>query len=70
MLSLTASAQNHDNQANITHLEEIRRELKVAPNSYTRMSPPGVGGEEGPGSYWVPVSACSGRVYVQSNRRC
>ncbi|KAL5498723.1 hypothetical protein ACEPAH_2078 [Sanghuangporus vaninii] len=46
---------NHDNQANITHLEEIQRELLVAPNSYTRLAPPGVGGEEGPGNYWVPV---------------
>lgn len=46
---------NHDNQANITHLEEIKRELLVAPNSYTRLAPPGVGGEEGPGNYWVPV---------------
>lgn len=47
--------QNHDNQVNITHLEELERELKVAPMSYTRLAPPGVGGEEGPGNYWVPV---------------
>ncbi|KAF4616807.1 hypothetical protein D9613_008404 [Agrocybe pediades] len=46
---------NHDNQANITHLEEIQRELRVAPLSYTRIAPKGVGGEEGPGNYWVPV---------------
>jgi len=46
---------NHDNQANITHLEEILREQKVAPLSYTRTAPPGVGGEEGPGTYWIPV---------------
>ena len=49
-------SQNHDNQANITHLEEIQRELLVAPNSYTRLAPSGVGGEQGPGNYWVPVS--------------
>ncbi|KAI5121439.1 hypothetical protein M0805_006200 [Coniferiporia weirii] len=46
---------NHDNEANITHFEEIKRELEVAPRSYTRLAPPGVGGEEGPGNYWVPV---------------
>ncbi|THH04195.1 hypothetical protein EW145_g5704 [Phellinidium pouzarii] len=46
---------NHDNEANITHFEEIQRELEVAPRSYTRLAPPGVGGEEGPGNYWVPV---------------
>lgn len=49
--------KNHDNQANITHLAELKRELEVAPNTYTRPAPPGVGGsaEAGPGSYWVPV---------------
>ncbi|KAF8221591.1 Metallo-dependent phosphatase [Tricholoma matsutake] len=46
---------NHDNEPNITHTEEILREQRVAPLSYTRMSPPGVGGEGGPGNYWVPV---------------
>ncbi|KAJ8521806.1 hypothetical protein ONZ45_g1542 [Pleurotus djamor] len=48
---------NHDNQANITHLDEIRRELRVAPLSYTRIAPPGIGGAdtEGPGNYWVPI---------------
>ncbi|KAG5647074.1 hypothetical protein DXG03_001444 [Asterophora parasitica] len=35
---------NHDNQANITHAEEIQREQKVAPLSYTRAAPNGVGG--------------------------
>jgi hypothetical protein len=48
--------KNHDNQVNITHAEEIARERKVAPLSYTRSAPKGVGGEEGPGNYWVPVS--------------
>ncbi|KAF8157071.1 Metallo-dependent phosphatase-like protein [Crassisporium funariophilum] len=46
---------NHDNQANITHLAEILREQKVAPMSYTRLAPNGVGGTEGPGNYWVPI---------------
>ncbi|KAG5726696.1 putative inactive purple acid phosphatase 16 [Termitomyces sp. T112] len=46
---------NHDNQANISHAEEILREQKVAPLSYTRMAPTGVGGVGGPGNYWVPV---------------
>ncbi|KAL0958443.1 hypothetical protein HGRIS_000586 [Hohenbuehelia grisea] len=46
---------NHDNQANITHLEEIRREIRVAPLSYTRTAPLGIGGVEGPGNYWVPI---------------
>ncbi|KAG6834961.1 hypothetical protein H0H93_006076 [Arthromyces matolae] len=46
---------NHDNQANISHVEEILREQKVAPLSYTRMAPSGVGGAGGPGNYWVPV---------------
>ena len=48
-------AQNHDNQVNITHLEEIEREQRIAPLSYTRTAPAGVGGTEGPGNYWVPV---------------
>ena len=34
---------------------EIQRETLVAPNSYTRLAPQGVGGEGGPGNYWVPV---------------
>lgn len=40
-------------------MEEIKREQLVAPLSYTREAPPGIGGEEGPGTYWVPVSICS-----------
>ncbi|KAJ3815094.1 Metallo-dependent phosphatase [Lentinula aff. lateritia] len=46
---------NHDNQKNITHLQEILREQQVAPLTYTRVAPAGVGGVEGPGNYWVPV---------------
>ncbi|KDQ60405.1 hypothetical protein JAAARDRAFT_605439 [Jaapia argillacea MUCL 33604] len=46
---------NHDNQANISHFEEIQREQSVAPLSYTRFAPPGIGGEGGPGNYWVPI---------------
>ncbi|KAL4076881.1 Metallo-dependent phosphatase-like protein [Scleroderma yunnanense] len=46
---------NHDNQVNITHMEEIVRETSLAPLSYTRRSPPDVGGIGGPGNYWVPV---------------
>ena len=48
--------QNHDNEPNITHLEEIQREQSIAPLSYTRVAPPGIGGEGGPGTYWVPVA--------------
>jgi len=50
-----SSHGNHDNQANITHVEEILREQEVAPLSYTRMAPRGVGGTGGPGNYWVPI---------------
>ncbi|KAG6327332.1 hypothetical protein ID866_11757 [Astraeus odoratus] len=46
---------NHDNQVNITHIEEIMRETSISPLSYTRSAPPGVGGVGGPGNYWVPV---------------
>ncbi|KAF8485671.1 Metallo-dependent phosphatase [Gautieria morchelliformis] len=46
---------NHDNNVNITHLAEIEREQLVAPLSYTRVAPQGVGGEGGPGNYWVPI---------------
>lgn len=49
------ASQNHDNQPNISHLMEIQREMLVAPNSYTRLAPQGVGGEGGQGNYWVPV---------------
>ncbi|TEB31884.1 Metallo-dependent phosphatase [Coprinellus micaceus] len=48
---------NHDNQKNITHQEEILREQQVAPLSYTRLAPNGVGGQDGPGNYWVPIPA-------------
>ncbi|TFK47515.1 Metallo-dependent phosphatase [Heliocybe sulcata] len=44
---------NHDNEPNITHYDEIIREQEVAPLSYTRLAPPGVGGYGGPGNYWV-----------------
>ncbi|KII84564.1 hypothetical protein PLICRDRAFT_57545 [Plicaturopsis crispa FD-325 SS-3] len=54
-LPFSSTHGNHDNQHNITHLEEILREQLVAPNSYTRLAPPGIGGVEGPGTYWVPV---------------
>ncbi|KIM42428.1 hypothetical protein M413DRAFT_18672 [Hebeloma cylindrosporum] len=47
---------NHDNQVNITHAEEIQREQEVSPFSYTRAAPQGVGGDLGPGNYWVPRS--------------
>ncbi|KAF8877188.1 hypothetical protein BD779DRAFT_1558550 [Infundibulicybe gibba] len=43
-IPFSSSHGNHDNQANITHLEEIMREQQVAPLSYTRIAPPGVGG--------------------------
>ncbi|KAF7357110.1 Metallo-dependent phosphatase [Mycena sanguinolenta] len=47
---------NHDNQVNITHLEEIQREQEIAPSlCYTRTAPLGVGGIGGPGNYWVPI---------------
>ncbi|KIM42442.1 hypothetical protein M413DRAFT_444857 [Hebeloma cylindrosporum] len=46
---------NHDNQPNITHAEEIKREQKVSRFSYTRSAPKGVGGDFGPGNYWVPI---------------
>lgn len=46
---------NHDNQVNITHMEELARETSQAPLSYTRHSPAKVGGTGGPGNYWVPV---------------
>ncbi|KAG2003214.1 phosphatase DCR2 [Coprinopsis cinerea AmutBmut pab1-1] len=46
---------NHDNDVNITHIEEILREQKRAPLSYTRLAPKGVGGLQGEGNYWVPV---------------
>ncbi|KAJ7302505.1 Metallo-dependent phosphatase [Mycena albidolilacea] len=51
---------NHDNHVNITHFEEISREQQIAPSlSYTRTSPPGVGGVGGPGNYWVPIYEAS-----------
>jgi len=46
---------NHDNNVNITHVLEMKRELEIAPLSYTRPAPPGVGGPGGPGTYWVPI---------------
>jgi hypothetical protein len=51
--------QNHDNQANITHAEEISYMQKVSPLTYTRAAPDGVGGFGGEGNYWVPVSNSS-----------
>lgn len=48
---------NHDNQVNITHLEELERELKISPKSYTRRGPTGVGGQGGEVNYWVPIYA-------------
>ncbi|KAF8877186.1 hypothetical protein BD779DRAFT_1558538 [Infundibulicybe gibba] len=48
-IPFSSSHGNHDNQANITHLEEIMREQQVAPLS--------VGGVGGPGNYWVPPIA-------------
>ncbi|KAE9398773.1 Metallo-dependent phosphatase, partial [Gymnopus androsaceus JB14] len=56
-IPFSSTQGNHDNQKNITHLQEILREQKVAPLSYTRIAPPGVGGFEGPGNYWIPVYA-------------
>ncbi|KZT33791.1 Metallo-dependent phosphatase [Sistotremastrum suecicum HHB10207 ss-3] len=46
---------NHDNQVNISHIEELQHEVQVAPQSYTRASPSGVGGKGGPANYWVPI---------------
>ncbi|KAJ7584770.1 hypothetical protein C8J56DRAFT_1166054 [Mycena floridula] len=53
------NVHNHDNEPNVTHLAEICREQVVPPLSYsnTRPSPRRVGGEGGPGNYWVPVYA-------------
>jgi len=59
---------NHDNQVNITHELEFERELQIAPLSYTRHAPSGVGGPGGPGTYWVPIytskSATSPRLVL------
>ncbi|KAF8067996.1 Metallo-dependent phosphatase-like protein [Lyophyllum atratum] len=46
---------NHDNQPNINHQKIIDRERSLTALSYTRTAPAGVGGEGGPGNYWVPV---------------
>ncbi|KAH7904986.1 Metallo-dependent phosphatase [Hygrophoropsis aurantiaca] len=54
-LPFASTHGNHDSHTNISHLEEIQRELLVAPTSYTRAAPDGVGGDGGPGNYWVPV---------------
>ncbi|KAF9224759.1 Metallo-dependent phosphatase [Gyrodon lividus] len=51
----SSTSGNHDTQINITRAEEIVRETSVSPHSYTRFSPPGVGGVGGPANYWVPV---------------
>ncbi|KAF9510289.1 hypothetical protein BS47DRAFT_1348214 [Hydnum rufescens UP504] len=48
---------NHDNRPNISHLAEMEREVKLAPLSYSRRAPPGVGGIGGEANYWVPVYA-------------
>lgn len=59
--------QNHDNEPNITHAEEIKRELQVAPLSYTRFAPSWANGQGyGPGTYWVPVSLLSRIEYLHS----
>jgi len=57
--------QNHDNQANITHAEEIKYMQKVSPLTYTRAAPDGVGGFGGEGNYWVPVSNVSKHTLAQ-----
>ncbi|KAH0831191.1 Metallo-dependent phosphatase-like protein [Lanmaoa asiatica] len=51
----SSTSGNHDSHINITRADEIARETAIAPWSYTRSSPPGVGGAGGPGNYWVPV---------------
>ena len=63
-------AQNHDNQVNITHLEEIEREQRIAPLSYTRTAPAGVGGTEGPGNYWVPVRGYLRKILFKHKLDC
>lgn len=47
--------QNHDSDINITRAGGMSRELEISPWSYTRFSPPGVGGAGGPCNYWVPI---------------
>ncbi|EJF56970.1 Metallo-dependent phosphatase [Dichomitus squalens LYAD-421 SS1] len=55
-LPFSSTHGNHDNEPNITHAEEIKRELQVAPLSYTRFAPSWANGQGyGPGTYWVPV---------------
>ncbi|KAF8842850.1 Metallo-dependent phosphatase [Paxillus ammoniavirescens] len=51
----SSTSGNHDTHINITRAEEIAREISISPLSYTRFSPPGVGGVGGPANYWVPV---------------
>ncbi|KAJ7059503.1 Metallo-dependent phosphatase-like protein [Mycena amicta] len=58
----SCSHGNHDNHVNITHMDEILREQLIAPLSYTRAAPLGVGGSDattGAGNYWVPIYATS-----------
>ncbi|KAJ6543028.1 Metallo-dependent phosphatase-like protein [Mycena capillaripes] len=55
-IAFSSTHGNHDNQVNITHLDEIAREQAIAPHlCYTRAAPPGIGGIGGPGNYWVPI---------------
>jgi hypothetical protein len=55
-MQFSSTYGNHDNQANISHLDELLREQQVAKCcSWTRRSPIGVGGQGGEGNYWVPI---------------
>ncbi|KIJ63670.1 hypothetical protein HYDPIDRAFT_29460 [Hydnomerulius pinastri MD-312] len=54
-VAFSSTSGNHDTHVNVTREEEILRENSASPFSYTRLSPPGVGGSGGPGNYWVPV---------------
>ena len=53
----THARQNHDNDANITHLAEILREQEISPLSYTRIAPASAGGSS---SFFQDESACQG----------
>ncbi|TFK25358.1 Metallo-dependent phosphatase [Coprinopsis marcescibilis] len=54
-VAFSSTHGNHDNDVNITHIEEIIQEQKLAPLSYTRTASSSIGGKRGPGNYWVPV---------------
>src|ERR1700733_13183741 len=73
-IPFAATFGNHDNQANISHIEELNHIKAIAPLAYVEACA-SCGGAGGEANYFIPVYPCeqggiSGVLHVRERSNC